>query len=110
MRTSRKQRLVGPSIRISLPSDTHVGTRDDLAEHIRKDLPNVRVGPGLEQLPAPILYLTMIPGAAYIGHKLIDLVVQQVQGWLDSRKDVPSVEIFGPDGEVVKVVKRAVTT
>jgi hypothetical protein len=46
------------------------------------------------------------PPALYAGKKAIDIVAHEVRKWLDKRDTVESVELYGPDGEVVTVVKK----
>lgn len=46
------------------------------------------------------------PAAVYAGKRTFDIVLEQVQKWLDKRDTVDQVELYGPDGEVVKVVKK----
>lgn len=48
----------------------------------------------------------LAPGAYYAGKKAIDIVADEVQKWLDKRDTVEHVELYGPDGEVLRVVKK----
>lgn len=48
----------------------------------------------------------LAPGAYYAGKKAIDIVADEVQKWLDKRDTVDTVELYGPNGEVVKLVKK----
>ena len=45
-------------------------------------------------------------GLVYAQMKAIDIIAHEVQKWIDKRDTVESVELYGPDGEVVTVVKK----
>jgi hypothetical protein len=94
------------TIRVTLDSDR--SREFDLVEVLKK-IRDVRI---YEEFTESADWLTpvvvyVLPGLAYVGDKLFDLIMESVRKWLDSRPDAVSVEIYGPDGKVQKIVKKA---
>jgi len=51
----------------------------------------------------------LLPVAGAIGKSILDVIVDRVKIWLAKRPEDRKIEIYGPDGTVVSVVKTGAT-
>lgn len=63
-------------------------------------------GPGHEILHMLLDEKVILPVAGVIGKSVWDLVVDRAKNWLARRPEDRKVEILGPDGTVVSLVKK----
>ena len=47
----------------------------------------------------------LLPIAGAVGQKVLDVLVDRAKTWLATRPEDGTVQIFGPDNEVVRIVK-----
>jgi hypothetical protein len=47
----------------------------------------------------------LLPVAGAIGKSALDVLVDRVKNWLATRPEDRTVQIFGPDDEIVRIVK-----
>src|SRR6266566_7610787 len=61
-----------------------------------------------EHWPITTLFLSAlaVPAAKYAGKKLLDVLADLLRSWLQRKPNVKEIALYGPDGEVVKVVKK----
>jgi hypothetical protein len=60
-----------------------------------------------EHWPITTLFVSMGAVAArYAGKKVLDVVADLLKSWLQQKPNVTEIKLYGPDGEVAKVVKK----
>jgi hypothetical protein len=72
-----------------------------------KYIPVGEAGPGPFAALTPLaIYATLSPAAIYLGKKALDSAIDLVKTWLMAKpEEYKRVNIYGPDGEVISVVK-----
>src|SRR6185437_16869880 len=61
--------------------------------------------PGVIYASVEQIMLALSPLALYAGKKAIDICADKVKEWLNTRNETVEIRIFGPNGEVVKIVR-----
>lgn len=89
-----------------------LGTAKDLSRFLGRtleleyNLPSPLPIPGVIYASVEQILLALSPVALYAGKKAIDICADKVKEWLKTREGAVEVRIFGPNGEVVKIVKK----
>jgi hypothetical protein len=100
------------SLSISISGKAPFGTAQELSAFLGRTLqleynhPTPPPRPGVIYASIEHIMLALSPLAMYGGYKAIDLCADKVKEWLKTRDDTVEIRIFGPNGEVVKIVKK----
>lgn len=104
--------MVTPTSRLTIAiSKAPFGTAKSLSEFLASALdleynhfsPPPR--PGVIYASVEQIMLALSPLALYAGKKAIDICADKVNEWLSKRNETAEIRIFGPNGEVVTIVK-----
>jgi hypothetical protein len=88
------------------------GLAKELSDHLGSELelaynhPTPPAQPGRIYASVEHILLALSPMALYAGKKAIDICADEVRKWLLKRPEDIEVKLFGPNGEVVSLIKK----
>lgn len=107
--SEQKRRLPPDAQRFKIEVGITKEDADDLREYLQRSLPVLSFDQSEDEAyifpHEGYLLVTLAPAAAYVGKKAMDLLTDRAKAWLDKQEKHEMVNIYGPRGEIVKVVR-----
>jgi hypothetical protein len=86
-----------------------ISDESDLQNYLKERLETTILVELLESDHWPITTLFLAPAAVplakYAGKKLIDVLADLLRKWLQDKPHISEIELYGPDGKMIKVKK-----